>query len=141
MKAQRKLFLAALLASVMSVGGPGLAAETKPEGEMRFALYVTVAPAWLDPGEAVLVLQPGFIAGSSFPMALPGALLVPAAPARPGACSFGIRRAGPNQMPEQASHFGHGERQEIGFEIDYAFFPRPQYDGSRRDRRAPASPA
>ena len=29
------------------------AAQTKPEGEMRFALYVTVAPAWLDPGEAV----------------------------------------------------------------------------------------
>jgi hypothetical protein len=39
---------------VMSLGGRGLAAETKPEGEMRFALYVTVAPAWLDPGEAVL---------------------------------------------------------------------------------------
>src|SRR5215216_6873574 len=54
MKARRKLFLAALLASVMSLGGRGLAAETKPEGEMRFALYVTVAPAWLDPGEAVL---------------------------------------------------------------------------------------
>ena len=54
MKARRKLFLAALLASVMSFGGPGLAAETKPEGELRFALYVTVAPAWLDPGEAVL---------------------------------------------------------------------------------------
>ena len=28
------------------------AARTKPEGEMRFALYVTVPPAWLDPGEA-----------------------------------------------------------------------------------------
>src|SRR3954452_11317322 len=53
MRARRKLFLAALLASVMSLGGPGLAAETKPEGEMRFALYVTVAPAWLDPGEAI----------------------------------------------------------------------------------------
>src|SRR4051794_3602463 len=54
MKARRKLFLAALLASVMSLDGPGLAAETKPEGEMRFALYVTVAPAWLDPGEFLL---------------------------------------------------------------------------------------
>ncbi len=31
-------------------------AQTKPEGEMRFALYVTVAPAWLDPAEA----GPGF---------------------------------------------------------------------------------
>jgi peptide/nickel transport system substrate-binding protein len=35
-----------------AVGGFGsAAAETKPEGEMRFALYVTIAPAWLDPGE------------------------------------------------------------------------------------------
>jgi peptide/nickel transport system substrate-binding protein len=54
MKERRKLLLAALLASVISLCGPGLAAETKPEGELRFALYVTVAPAWLDPGEAVL---------------------------------------------------------------------------------------
>jgi peptide/nickel transport system substrate-binding protein len=30
----------------------GTAAQTKPEGEMRFALYVTVPPAWLDPAEA-----------------------------------------------------------------------------------------
>src|SRR6478752_1706334 len=91
--------------------------------------------------DRALVLQPGFIAGSPFPMALPGALLVSAAPARPGACSLGIRRPGPNQMPEQASYFGHGEGQEIGFEIERVFFPRPQYDGSRRDRHAPASPA
>ena len=28
------------------------AAPSKPEGEMRFALYVTVPPAWLDPAEA-----------------------------------------------------------------------------------------
>jgi len=38
----------------MALGGPGsAAAQTKPEGEMRFALYVTDAgPA--GPGEAVL---------------------------------------------------------------------------------------
>jgi peptide/nickel transport system substrate-binding protein len=49
-----KLITVALLSWVMSLGVPGLAAaQTKPEGEMRFALYVTVAPAWLDPGEAV----------------------------------------------------------------------------------------
>ena len=29
------------------------AAATKPEGEMRWALYVTLAPAWFDPGEIV----------------------------------------------------------------------------------------
>src|SRR3954470_9677153 len=88
-----------------------------------------------------LVLQSGFISGSSFPMAFPGSLLVPTTPARPCACNLGIRRPGPNQMPEQASHFGHGEGQEIGFEIERVFFPRPQHDGSRRDRHAPASPA
>jgi len=41
----------------IAVAGPGfVVAQTKPEGEMRFALYVTLAPAWLDPGEA----PPGF---------------------------------------------------------------------------------
>src|SRR6266496_1685233 len=51
----RKLASAAILAWAMALGGPGpAAAQTKPEGEMRFALYVTVTPALLDPGEAVL---------------------------------------------------------------------------------------
>ena len=49
---------AAILAWAVIVGGAGsVAAQTKPEGEMRFALYVTVAPAWLDPAEA----GPGFV--------------------------------------------------------------------------------
>src|SRR5262249_56944610 len=30
---------------------PGPGAPVKPEGEMRWALYVTLAPAWFDPGE------------------------------------------------------------------------------------------
>jgi peptide/nickel transport system substrate-binding protein len=30
---------------------PGPASAPKPEGEMRYALYVTLAPAWFDPGE------------------------------------------------------------------------------------------
>ncbi len=55
MKRWQKLASAAILAWAMALGGPGSAvAQTKPEGEMRFALYVTLAPAWLDPGEAVL---------------------------------------------------------------------------------------
>ena len=50
----QKLASAAILSWVIALGGPGsAAAQTKPEGEMRFALYVTLAPAWLDPGEAV----------------------------------------------------------------------------------------
>src|SRR6266571_3609946 len=55
MKQWQKLASAAILAWAMALGGPGsAAAQTKPEGEMRFALYLTLAPAWLDPGEAVL---------------------------------------------------------------------------------------
>ena len=48
----KKLAFAAVLAWAASAGGsgPGLA-QTKPEGEMKFALYVTIAPAWFDPGE------------------------------------------------------------------------------------------
>ena len=43
-----KIITIALMSWVVSFGVPNLAeAQTKPEGEMRFALYVTVAPAWL----------------------------------------------------------------------------------------------
>ncbi len=43
---------AAILAWIVIACGQGPAmAQTKPEGEMRFAVYVTIAPAWLDPGE------------------------------------------------------------------------------------------
>ena len=48
-----RLVSAALFAAAIVVGGGAdVAAQGKPEGEMRFALYVTLAPAWLDPGEA-----------------------------------------------------------------------------------------
>jgi peptide/nickel transport system substrate-binding protein len=54
----KKLASAAIVAFATAAAGLGGAtAQAKPEGEMRFALYVTVAPAWLDPGEA----HPGFI--------------------------------------------------------------------------------
>src|SRR6185295_10966406 len=58
----QKLASAGILVCAMGLsgpwGGPGTAAAqtkpapTPPEGEMRFALYVTILPAWLDPGEA-----------------------------------------------------------------------------------------
>jgi len=55
MKRRCKLAAAAILSWVMTLGTPSPAvAQSKPEGEMRFALYVTLAPAWLDPGEFVL---------------------------------------------------------------------------------------
>jgi peptide/nickel transport system substrate-binding protein len=52
MKRWQKFAWAAILSWAIAPGGSGsAAAQTKPEGEMRFALYVTLAPAWLDPGE------------------------------------------------------------------------------------------
>jgi peptide/nickel transport system substrate-binding protein len=36
-------------------------AQHKPEGEMRWALYVTLPPAWFDPGEVVGVITPFWV--------------------------------------------------------------------------------
>jgi hypothetical protein len=45
----RKLALAAcVLAGASLTAAAPAPAQTKPEGEMRFAVYVTLAPAWMD---------------------------------------------------------------------------------------------
>jgi peptide/nickel transport system substrate-binding protein len=51
------------LALIAALGfGGGVAAQSKPEGELRYAMYVTIAPAWFDPGESVVgVLTPFWI--------------------------------------------------------------------------------
>ena len=65
---------ASVLGCAMMVVSLGMAkAQTKPEGEMRFALYVTLAPAWLDPGEA----QPGYLTPFWMLYALHDALVKP----------------------------------------------------------------
>ena len=54
----RKIMLTLVLA-LLSLGRPAVAQiQAKPEGEVRWALYVTLSPAWLDPGEAAGVLTP-----------------------------------------------------------------------------------
>src|SRR5438105_14362159 len=42
-----------LLVCALLVGGVfgDASAQSKPEGEMRWALYVTLSPVWFDPGE------------------------------------------------------------------------------------------
>src|SRR6266850_77042 len=55
------LVLAIVLLGVLAVGPTSAAAQTKPEGEMRWALYVTLAPAWFDPAEVVGVLTPFWV--------------------------------------------------------------------------------
>jgi peptide/nickel transport system substrate-binding protein len=37
------------------------AAQTKPDGEMRWALYVTLSPVWFDPGEVTGQLTPFWV--------------------------------------------------------------------------------
>jgi peptide/nickel transport system substrate-binding protein len=37
------------------------AAQTKPEGEMWWALYVTLSPVWFDPGEVVGQITPFWV--------------------------------------------------------------------------------
>ena len=58
-----RLAAAVMLAWAVNAGGSGPAvAQTKPEGEMRWALYVTLAPAWFDPGESVVgVITPFWV--------------------------------------------------------------------------------
>ena len=63
--------------------GAGLtpaAAQAKPEGEMRWALYVTLAPAWFDPAEVVGVLTPFWVLTAmhdALVKPMPGNLLTP----------------------------------------------------------------
>ena len=54
--------LALLLGALLTDGlAHPSAAQTKPEGEMRWALYLTLSPAWFDPGEVVGVLTPFWV--------------------------------------------------------------------------------
>ena len=50
----RSFAVAAALLCLVLVGGAGeeVAAQPKPEREMRWALYVTLSPMWFDPGES-----------------------------------------------------------------------------------------
>jgi len=55
----RPLPAIALLCAVLCLGlGADAAAQAKPEGEMRWALYITISPNWFDPGEVVGQLTP-----------------------------------------------------------------------------------
>src|SRR5437879_13419931 len=71
------IVLSLLLASGLS---DPAAAQTKPEGEMRFALYVTLAPVWFDPAEVVGVLTPFWVLYAlhdALVKPMPGKMLAP----------------------------------------------------------------
>src|SRR3954462_6077555 len=74
MKGWRRLAGAAMLGVAAMLGGAGLSlAQDKPEGEIRFAVYVTIPPAWLDPGET----SPGNLTPFWMQYALHDALVKP----------------------------------------------------------------
>ena len=59
----RRLTTVLLLTCALFAAGPcrEAAAQAKPEGEMRFAVYVSLVPAWFDPGEVVGQLTPFWV--------------------------------------------------------------------------------
>jgi peptide/nickel transport system substrate-binding protein len=58
----RRVMVATLACALLAGGlARGAAAQTKPEGEMRWALYVTLSPQWFDPGEVVGLITPFWV--------------------------------------------------------------------------------
>ena len=58
----RRVLATIALCALAAVADPHhAAAQTKPEGEMRWAMYVTVSAQWFDPGETVGQLTPFWI--------------------------------------------------------------------------------
>src|SRR5688572_16589498 len=69
-----------LLCALLAGGFSSAAAQAKPEGEMRWALYVTMSPVWFDPGEVVGQLTPFWIIYAmhdALVKAMPGNLMSP----------------------------------------------------------------
>jgi peptide/nickel transport system substrate-binding protein len=59
---RRPLPAVVLLCAVLCLGlGADAGAQAKPEGEMRWALYITISPNWFDPGEVVGQLTPFWV--------------------------------------------------------------------------------
>jgi peptide/nickel transport system substrate-binding protein len=55
-------------------------AQPKPDGEMRWALYVTISPQWFDPGEVIGVITPFWVLYAmhdALVKAMPGNLMAP----------------------------------------------------------------
>jgi peptide/nickel transport system substrate-binding protein len=82
MTARRIVAVTSLAMSCLLIAGAprDAAAQAKPEGEMRFALYVTISPQWFDPGEVTGQLTPFWILYAmhdALVKAMPGNLMSP----------------------------------------------------------------
>jgi ABC-type transport system substrate-binding protein len=47
-----------VLLALVAGGATHASAQAKPEGEMKIAMYVTISPAWFDPGEVTGFITP-----------------------------------------------------------------------------------
>jgi peptide/nickel transport system substrate-binding protein len=54
----RWLVVVALSLGLLAGPTAPAAAQAKPEGEMRFAMYVTISPSWFDPGDVTGFITP-----------------------------------------------------------------------------------
>jgi peptide/nickel transport system substrate-binding protein len=74
------LGIALLLVLPLGHGRDRAHAQAKPEGEMRWALYVTLSPAWFDPAEVVGVITPFWVLYAmhdALVKPMPGGLMTP----------------------------------------------------------------
>jgi peptide/nickel transport system substrate-binding protein len=82
---RRRLAALVIITCLVSVAAAGSAldsaqAQSKPEGEMRWALYVTLSPVWFDPGEVVGQITPFWVLYAlhdALVKPMPGNLLAP----------------------------------------------------------------
>ena len=61
MNLRRRFACALAVCAALAGGCTAAAAQTRPQGEMRWALYVTLPSAWFDPAEVVGVLTPFWV--------------------------------------------------------------------------------
>jgi len=76
------VFAGLVVACVLFMGGPfgdEAGAQQKPEGEMRWALYVTIAPMWFDPAEigGLNTFWIGYALHDALVKPMPGNLMTP----------------------------------------------------------------
>src|SRR5712692_10971913 len=80
---ERHVALGCVLAVILILGAgifEPATAQSKPEGEMRWALYVTLAPVWFDPAEVLGQLTPFWVLYAihdAVVKPMPGNLLTP----------------------------------------------------------------
>src|SRR4030095_2136541 len=80
MKLVRRALLSLLLLLVTGAVSRAPAQPVRPEGEMRWAIYLTLSPNWFDPAEAVGQLTPFWVLYApqgALIKPLPGNLMAP----------------------------------------------------------------